>query len=205
MVKAMKNLITYEDFLNEVKTTGQLFDPKRNRPVQFDHTKHPELAGELFNLISIAYSSIGGHSKIQSPEDVFSDPDWNWWEGVDIHGTNDFDLLMFGSKTKFGIKFAGVGHDGSPQAKRKYIESRANDLVKPGYYIEVSGKLADILINDYNCPIVDDEKDVEKVLGKDVEWTGKNSENPNSTGNGWYNRKIGGHMHSKIMLGRPRV
>ena len=131
----MKNLITYEDFLYEVKTSGQLFDPKRNRPVQFDHTKHPELAGELFNLISIAYASIGGHLKIQSPEDVFSDPDWNWWEGVDIHGSNDFDLLMFGSKTKFGIKFAGVGHDGSSQAKRKYIESRAEDLVKPGYYV----------------------------------------------------------------------
>jgi hypothetical protein len=205
----MKNLITYEDFLNEAKagdrSSGNIFNPKRNKAVQFDHTKHPELAGEFFNLISIAYASIGGHVKIQSPKDVFSDPDWNWWEGVDLHGTKDFDLLMFGSKTKFGVKFAGVGHDGSSQAKRKYIEARAEDLVKPGYYIEVSGKIAEILINDYKCPIVDNEKDVEKVLGKDVEWTGKCSENPNAPGNGWYDRKLGGHMHAKIMLGRPRV
>lgn len=196
-------LPTYNEYLNE--GSGEIFKPKKNKKTPFNHKDHPELAGEFYNLISTAYAAIGGHSKIQSPKDVFSDPDWNWWEGIDIHGTNDFDIIMFGKKTKFGVKFAGVGHDGSKEAKRTYIKTRAEDLFKPGFYIEVSGKIADILINSYDCPIVEDQKDVEKVLGKPVEWKGKNTEEPNAPGEGWYERKIGGHSHIKIMLGKPKV
>jgi hypothetical protein len=200
----MINLRTYEEFLNEAGS-GDTFNPKRGVPLKFDHTKHPELAGEFFNLISTAYSELGGHAKIKTPKDVFSDPDWNFWEGVDIHGSKDFDLIMFGQKTKFGIKFSGVGHDGSSQAKREYISARGADLQKLGYYVEVSGKIADILITKYNCPIVTDQKEVEKVLGKKITWTGKNKENPNEPGDGWYIRNLGGHDHSKILLGRPKI
>jgi len=200
----MRNLRTYEEFLNEAGS-GDTFNPKRGIPLQFDYKKHPELAGEFFNLISTAYSEIGGHAKIKTPKDVFSDPDWNFWEGVDIHGSRDFDLIMFGQKTKFGVKFSGVGHDGSSQAKREYISARGEDLKKLGYYVEVSGKIADILITKYNCPVVTDQKEVEKVLGKKVNWTGKNKENPSEPGDGWYIRSLGGHDHSKILLGRPKV
>ena len=206
----MKNLKTYDDFLNERNmnigpVSGKIFNPKRGRAMEFDPKAHPELKDEFFNLISVAYSEIGGHAKIRTPDDVFADPDWNWWEGIDIHDTNDFDLIMFGSKTKYGIKFAGVGHDGSSQAKRAYIQSRAEDLMKPGYYIEVSGRLAEILISQYGCPEVTDEKDVERVLGKPVEWAGKCPDDPRLPGTGWYVRKIAGHPHAKIMLGKPRV
>jgi len=199
----MKNLPTYEDFINEV--SGEIFHPKRNKPMEFDPTKHPELASEFFDLIKTAYSSIRGHAKIQKPSDVFSDPDWNWWEGVDLHGSEDFDLIMFGQKTKYGVKFSGVGHDGTYQAKREYIKLRAEDLLHPGYYIEVSGKIAEILLTDYKCPVVDNQKDVEKVLGKSIEWKGKNSEDSKMPGDGWYERIIGGHSHLKIMLGKPKV
>ena len=55
----MRNLRTYEEFLNEAGS-GDTFNPKRGIPLQFDYKKHPELAGEFFNLISTAYSEIGG-------------------------------------------------------------------------------------------------------------------------------------------------
>jgi hypothetical protein len=199
----MKNLPTYEDFINE--TSGEIFNPKRNKPLIFDPIKHPELSSEFFDLISTAYSSIGGHAKIKTPNDVFADKDWNWWEGVDIHGSNDFDIVMFGKKTKYGVKFAGVGHDGTKEAKREYLKSRGADLMKPGYYIEVSGKIAEILMEFYKVPIVEDKKEVEKVLGKSIEWNGKCPDDPNMIGNGWYTRKIGGHPHAKILLGRPKI
>ena len=200
----MKNLITYEDFLIEA-SSGEIFNPKRNKPLVFDPSKNPELNSEFFDLISTAYAEIGGHSKIKSPSDVFADKDWNWWEGVDIHGTSDFDIVMFGSKTRFGVKFSGVGHDGTKEAKRAYIESRAEDLLKPGYYIEVSGKLAEILIDKYNCPVVEDQSIVEKVMGRKLDWKGKNPEDSKMSGNGWYVREIAGHSHAKIMLGRPKA
>jgi len=200
----MKNLLTYEQFVNE-SSSGEIFRPKRNQPLQFDPKKHPELASEFFNLISTAYSEIGGHAKVKSPSDVFSDPDWNFWEGIDIHGDQNFDIVMFGQKTKYGIKFSGVGHDGTRDAKRSYVDARGKDLHKPGFYVEVSGKIAAILIDKYKCPIVNDQKEVETVLGKKVEWTGKNTEDSSMSGDGWYIRTIGGHPHAKILLGRPKI
>lgn len=184
------------------KTSGEVFNPERGRPVKFDARKYPELSDEFYNLISIAYNEIGGHAKIRSPKDIIDNPDWDYWEGVDIHNSPDFDILFFGQKTNFGIKFSGVGHDGARISKKYYLDSRANNLKDLGYYIEVSNKLAEILIKKYNAPQVTSEKEVEKVLGKKVEWIGKKEDMP---GEGWYRRKIGGEYHSKIMLGRPII
>ena len=198
----MKHVKLFEEFIDE-KTSGEIFKPKRNKTVKFDHKKHPELAGEFFDLISTAYSEIGGHAKIKSPDDVFADPDWNYWEGLDIHGTSDFDMVMFGKKTRFGIKYSGVGHDGTSAAKRAYISARGKELNKIGFYIEVSGKIADILMDKYDIPVVTDRETVEEVLGKKVDWIGKKEDG--TSGAGWYSRKLGGQTHDKILLGRPKA
>jgi hypothetical protein len=191
----------YEEYVNEITSSGDL-KPPRGKALLFNHKKYPELAGEFFDLIQTAYAEIGGHIKIKSPEDVFADPDWNYWEGEDIHGTRDFDMVMFGQRTKFGVKFSGVGHDGTKDAKRAYIEARGVDLKKMGFYIEVSGKIAEILINKYDVPVVTDIDVVTKVLGKQVQWIGTM---PDASGDGWYTRNIAGGAHDKIMLGRPRA
>jgi hypothetical protein len=197
------NILSFAEFL--IEKSGDELHPKRNQPLVFDPKKHKDLEEEFFELISTAYAEIGGHAKVRKPGDVFSDPDWNFWEGIDIHGSSDFDIIMFGSKTRYGIKYAGVGHDGSNYAKRTYIKSRGQELHKLGFYVEASGKIAEILIRSYNVPVVDNQEEVEKVLGKPVEWNGKNPENPGSPGDSWYTRVIGGHKHAKILLGRPKV
>lgn len=197
----MKKIKLFEEFVNE-KSSGEIFNPKRNKTIKFDASKYPELEDEFFDLISIAYAEIGGHAKIKSPKDVFSDPDWNYWEGIDIHGDNNFDMIMFGQKTRYGIKYSGVGHDGSSPAKRAYINARGKELQKLGYYIEVSGKIAQILLEKYDVPVVTDVKIIEKVLGKKVDWIGTKDGMP---GNGWYSRVLGGHPHDKILLGRPKI
>jgi len=196
---------SFTEWVNE-KTSGEEFNPKRNRPVYFnmkDRTD-PELQQEFFNLVNIAYAEIGGHAKIKSPGDL-DNPEWDFWEGIDIHNNKDFDIVMFGQKTRYGIKFSGVGHDGSGDAKRKYLDERGKDLKNMGYYIEVSGKVAEILLNKYNVPAVENQAEVEKVLGKKVDWIGSNPNNPGSKESGWYEREIGGHKHAKILLGRPKV
>ena len=197
----MKHTKLFEEFLNE-NTSGEIFNPKRGKTVKFDHTKHPELSGEFFDLIATAYAEIGGHSKIKTPADVFGDKDWNYWEGVDLHGTKDFDMIMFGKKTKYGIKYSGVGHDGTKDAKRAYISTRGKELNKLGFYIEVSGKIAEILLNSYDVPVISDEDTINKVLGKNVTFIGTIDGKP---GTGWYSRKLGGSSKEKILLGRPKI
>jgi len=202
-MKSNLQLLSYSEFLNE--GSGEELGLKRNQPMEFSIKEHPDLKKEIFDLISTAYAEIGGHAKIKKPEDIFSDPDWDYWQGTDLHGSKDFDMIIFGQHTRYGVKYSGIGHDGTPDAKKAYLNSRGINLKKLGFYIEVSGKIADILINKYNCPVVDNPDDVTKVLGKPVNWNGANPENPKAAGSSWYTRNIGGSPHAKIMLGRPKI
>lgn len=191
--------------LKELKTeasTGQIFKPVRGKPIKFNPRRHPEIAPELFDMIQAAYAEIGGHAKIKAPADVLTNSEWTYWEGIDIHNDPDFDVVFFGQYTKYGLKFSGIGHDGTSDAKRAYLQNRAAALKKSGYYIEVSGKLAQILINKYGVPVVADENAVEQVLGKKVKWLGNI---PGDDTYGWYERSIAGHPHAKILVGRPKV
>ena len=50
-----------------------------------------------------------------------------------------------------------------------------------------------------------DQKTVEAILGKKVEWLGENPEEPEFAGDGWYIRMLGGKPFVKIMIGKPRA
>ena len=200
----MKSIKTFEQFILE-ESSGNILKPKRNEWVKINPRKYPELADEFYDLIKTAYSSIGGHAKISTPSDVFKDPDWTYWMGVDIHKSPDVDVIIWGQNTKYGIKFSGVGHDGSKIAKKKYLNDRVTDLNKKGFFGEISGKLAEILIGRYNVPVVSNEADVERVLGKDITWHGKHPTDLNMPGNGWYTRMLGGKPHEKILVGKPKI
>lgn len=199
----MKHFKQFQEFLAE--SSGDLFHPEKGEWIEIkDPRDYPELSKEFFNLINTAYKEIGGHAKIKTPTDVFADPEWTFWKGVDIHGSPDLDLIVMGKDTRYGIKYTGVGHDGEKDTKKAYLDSRGEDLKTLGYYAEVSGKLASILIGKYKVPSVNNQKDVETLVGKKVEWIGK-SEDPAMPGEGWYKRTIAGEMHDKIMLGKPRI
>lgn len=184
------------------KTSGEIFKPTRGEEVPFNPNADPDLKYELYDLISKAYKEIGGHTKITGPDKVTSDPDWDVWVGMDIHNDPDFDLIFFGSTTPFGLKFTGVGHDGTTDAKEIYKKLRTRDLNTEGNYVEASGASARAFIKA-GVPIINDQKTVETVLRKKVKWIGKNVGDERALGDGWYIRTIGGHEHAKIMLGKP--
>lgn len=186
------------EILNTKKGKWIKFDPKKLSPEERD-----ELAKEFIELISTAYAPIGGHVKFKSVDDVFADKEIEFWQAVDLHGDPDVDLIVFGKDSKHGIKFTGVGHDGEKDSKKIYLDSKAKDLSKPGFYNEVSGKIAEIMMGKYNVPSVDTQEKVEKVLGKKIEWHGKHPDGV-TPGDGWYTRKIAGHPHTKILLGKPK-
>ena len=66
-------------------------------------------------------------------------------------------------------------------------------LKEPGNYIEVSGKLRDILTAK-GVPLVIDSDSIRRLLkGKEIELNG----------DGTYQRKIGGVTHTKVIMGNP--
>jgi len=110
-----------------------------------------------------------------------------------------------GAKTKpAGIKMTVGASDGGAEGIKAYKEKTALLLNTEGTYGELSDAIAHVMIKYHNAPFVDNEEDVRKVLGKDIEWIGPHPEGKYPNHPGWYKRKLGGKMHMKILLGRPK-
>ena len=148
---------------------------------------------ELFKMIDTAYAPLGGHPNVTAPGDVKSAADG--YEVIDLDDDPEDDAVVMTKQRAGGTKLVGMGHDNSKPAKSAAVAKTVSDLNKNGYYIEVSGKILDIL-KAKGVAIVDDEETVKAALkGKDIVWHGDGS----------YDRVLGGEKHRKVMMGKPRV
>tara|TARA_R100000008_G_C3548761_1_gene149110 strand:+ start:79 stop:717 length:639 start_codon:yes stop_codon:yes gene_type:complete len=155
------------------------------------------IADEFYDLIDTAYANIGGHLNLQNVEDL---PDkYTNWSAIDLDDDPEPDALRFAK----GKKMAGTGHDGTRKAIDAYLEKTSSLLKEEGYYGEMSKAIAHIMITRHSVPYVPSHEDVEKVLGKQVDWIGPHPEGKYPGYDGWYSRGIGGSQEMKIMLGNP--
>ena len=224
----MTTLKNYEQFINESETAqaetefniAKEVKAKKNQWTKIEIPKDADLKdkyeNELFKLISSAYKTLGGYAKISKPDDVFADTTWDIWKGIDIDQDPNFDIIIWGETTPYGIKSCGVGHDGEEASRKGYLQVKADEFkdVSKNYYGEVSDKLAAILINKYGVPVIEEEEKVREVVGKEkvMEFTGQHpdvasgkSTEKDCPGKGWYKRKIAGHEHWKILVGNPKI
>jgi hypothetical protein len=148
---------------------------------------------ELFKMIDTAYAPLGGHPNVTSPGDIKTAA--QGYDVIDLDDDPEDDAVIMTKDRAGGKKLVGMGHDGSKPAKRAAVAKTVTSLNKNGYYIEVSGKILDILIAK-GVAIVDDEQTVISALkGKEIVWHGDGS----------YDRVIGGQKHRKVMMGKPNV
>lgn len=148
----------------------------------------------LYKLIDNAYAPIGGHPNVNSPKDIGPEVG-DLFAVIDVDADPDPDAVAVTKRRTGGTKHVAMGHDGGSKAKSAAVNHTASSLKKLGHYIEVSGKILDIL-KAKGVDIVDDEETVKKALkGKEIVWHGDGS----------YDRVIGGAKHRKVLMGRPRV
>tara|TARA_R110002049_G_scaffold303155_1_gene497226 strand:- start:332 stop:883 length:552 start_codon:yes stop_codon:yes gene_type:complete len=159
-------------------------------------TEASDEADDIIELIKSAYAYIGGHSNFKSISDVDKETGRGAeYEVIDLDDDGDIDAVNVSKRKAAGEKFVATGHDGSREAKRAVITHKIDRLKKPGFYVEVSGKIKDILLKA-GVPQVTDEATIEKALaGKDI----------TMNDDGSYTRSIAGTQHEKIMLGTPLV
>lgn len=153
--------------------------------------------GDIFTLIANAYSYLpGGHSNYGDVDDVSREVSRGAeYEVIDLDDDPELDAVNVSKQKKAGEKFVATGHDGTSPSKRAVITHKIDRLKKPGFYVEVSGKIKDILLKA-GVPQVTDPKTIELALdGKEIMMNDDGS----------YRRKIGGTFHEKIMLGTPAV
>ena len=165
----------------------------KNQWVDLSDKEKEEYASDIFNLINTAYAPIGGNINYKSASDVLGAEADADYEVINLDDDPRPDALNAFKKQSAGNKLAAIGHDGSPEAKSKVINHYANLLKQKGYYLEVSGKLKDILLSK-GAPIVTNPELIKKVLkGKEIEMND----------DGTYQRTLGGTTHTKTLLGNP--
>lgn len=192
---------SYKQFLKETAsvTFNDIFKTK-NKWVEVTPEQKNELAEQFYQLITVAYYPIGGHIKVNNVKDLVNS-DWDVWQAIDYDSDPEAEVILFGKKTPYGIKWAGVGHDGEKKSKKLYLKHKIENHKKPGNFTEVSEKISEILLNS-GVPYVNNKEDVEKVLGKKIDWVGESEEYDYA--DGWYTRKIGGlKPKEKILVGIP--
>ena len=184
--------------LKKYLAEGKLFEEpgfEKNKWIYLTQDEKEEFAQEVFDLINLAYEPIGGHPNYKSPADVMgaeSDADYMV---IDLDDDPEFDAVKVSKKRAAGNKSVAMGHDGSKPARSAAVNITALLLKQPGHFVEVSGKLKDIL-KAKGAPIVTDEEIIRNVLrGKEVEFNDDGS----------YQREIGGKVFTKMLMGTPKV
>ncbi len=166
-----------------------------------DLVKNPALADEFYQLMSEAYKDIGGHINLKNPKSFFNGK--LKFIAIDMDNDPYADALKVFKLKSAGLKSVGMGHDGSSPAKKAVVKKTAELLKHAGHYGELSGAIAHIMLTRYGIPSVNDEDIVRKVLKKDIEWVGPHPSGKYPDNPGWYNRKIAGKSHMKILVGLP--
>ena len=167
----------------------------KNKWAYLSDREKEEFADEIFDLINNAYADIGGNPNYTAPTNVYTSEKDADYMVIDLDDDDDLDAVKITKNKGAGVKSAAMGHDGSKPAKSAAVNITALMLKQPGYYIEVSGKLKDILASK-GVPLVTDEEVIKRALkGKEIEM---NSD-------GTYQRYIGGEKHTKTLMGNPEV
>ena len=182
--------------LKKYLAEGKLFEEEGFEKNSWEYLTDEEkskFSEEIFDLINNAYAPIGGNPNYQSPSDVDgSEGDANYLV-IDFDEDPEFDAVVVDKGKSSGTKAAALGHDNSGPAKSLSVNFLAIMLKRPGHYIEVSGKLKDILLSK-GVPLVTDEKTIRTSLkGKEIEMND----------DGTYQRMLGGEKHTKTMMGNP--
>ena len=182
--------------LTKYLAEGKLFeDFPKNKWVYLTDEEKDEFAKELFDLINNAYAPMGGHPNYTSPADVMGAEGDADYMVIDLDDDPEFDAVKVDKPKSAGNKSVAMGHDGTKPAKSAAVNITALLLKQPGHFVEVSGKLKDIL-SAKGAPIVTDEEIIRKVLkGKEIELNDDGS----------YQREIGGKVFTKMLMGKPKV
>jgi hypothetical protein len=168
------------------------FEIPKNKWTPIMRSELPRFKKIIYDLIATAYAPIGGHSNVKDKEDLPAEGDF--FDVIDVDDDNEIDAATVAKHKSAGKKFVALGHDGSSAGKSAAVNHQVDKLKSGGHYVEVSGKMKDIFIGKGLAPVMD-EKAVRKALpGKEIKWNG----------DGTYDRKIAGSIHTKMMFGKPK-
>jgi len=164
MIK-LKYILTekFNDILHQIGKDKNDWADISNEPAKGLVKKDIEAKQNIFDLIDGAYRTELNepHVGIQSPNDILSFK-YDYWEAIDIDENPDAEAVLFGKK-QHGIKLSGLGHNGEKLSKKTLLNKQLELLKKPGYWVESSGKAAQVKIIS-GAPIFKDKEKIQKLF-----------------------------------------
>lgn len=177
---------------NDIYSKYKWYSVNRNKSV---------IKNNLFYLVNFAYDDIGGNVRINSPDKVSKDKGVDFWVSADVNNDPYADIVIFGRKTKYGIKMSGFGHNGEFLSINKLFDKMCELLRNDGFYNESSGKPAQIYLMK-KVPVVKDINIIREIFNE----FGADAEFIDDT-NTWYIRTVNskGEKSKEILFGKPIV
>ena len=161
-----------------------------------DHEKHREdHRKEIHHMIHKSYEALGGYGGHKSGSKEESDAIHHDISHSVIKATKRNGKITSVNmyKKQHGRKSIASGTDGSEQGKKDWKKTKLEDHEHKRAWGEVSGA-AEHLQRKMGVPVVPANK-AGKLLNKDV--------TPHKDGE-HYERKIGGEVHTKVIMGHPK-
>lgn len=115
-----------------------------------------KISDNVIDLIKTAYKNTSYGSFVNSEEDMLRSTDWY---AIDIDDDLDADSVVFGRKTKHGLKIQGIGHDGDKISKKVVLDKLYSLLNREGFWVEASD-IIEYLLYKNSVPYIED---VEKI------------------------------------------
>lgn len=175
----------------------------------FSVEKKKQYADVIWDMLQNAYKKIGGikGSGFASKEDMINNiPFWK------VATKNGKVVAVSLYKDKNGRKRIASATDGSDEGKDKLEAMGREDLTQKRSYAEVSSSSLKFILRRWKGPkdIIDYmilPQDAEKILGEKLKYP-VSDDDPEVIAHPqlkkyFYQREIGGHYHTKLMIGTP--
>jgi hypothetical protein len=152
---------------------------------------------ELVKLVQSAYKNTTDGSYVNS----ISDLNPSKWLAKDYDTDPELDVTIFyrlprSGEPWRGYKIQGIGHDGSPESKKRVLTKLKELLSKDGWWVEASDAMEHVLYK-MGVPYIEDEGIVSGIFpNTDVKMTGNR---------GQYTRSLGSKTLKETLFGRPKL
>lgn len=159
---------------------------------------------DLFALVNTAYSEVGGHMNVESPNSLYKFNHWIF-NNPTINKDNKIKAAVFASETRNGsTKVSVFATDSSPEAKTIMIKIMPDVLKKENWWAEIPETVAGFL-HGRGVNMVDSEETARLLLGGRVwtnfVWHGKHPTKSRTPGEGYYTRSFGGKDDLRAIMG----
>ena len=172
-----------------------------------DKEDREKYVDDVWSILQKSYAPIGGikGSGFGSKEEMIQK--LPFWKLVRKNGK----IVAVGIyKDKQGRKFVAGATDGSTEGKNGLLEILTNDLTQQRSYVEVSGPLLSLLkkvigVKDLKKFLLSPD-DFEKISGETINTPSESDSEVKrhpELKDFFYQRTLGGHLHTKIAMGTP--